>query len=74
MSLAQLIEPSIEYAERGFPVSEIIAADWSKEGELHSHDSHFARAWSLVVLFLRQHERLLPPLTCVCWTVQRSSG
>jgi gamma-glutamyltranspeptidase/glutathione hydrolase len=28
MSLAQVLAPAIEYAERGFPVSEIIAANW----------------------------------------------
>ncbi|HEU4327187.1 MAG TPA: gamma-glutamyltransferase [Roseiflexaceae bacterium] len=28
MSLAQVLAPAIEYAERGFPVSEIIAAGW----------------------------------------------
>jgi gamma-glutamyltranspeptidase/glutathione hydrolase len=28
MSLAQLLEPSIRYAEQGFPVSEVIAGQW----------------------------------------------
>jgi gamma-glutamyltranspeptidase/glutathione hydrolase len=33
--LAELLEPAILYAEEGFPVSEIIAADWrAAEGEL----------------------------------------
>ncbi len=45
MSLAQLLEPAIEYAESGFPVSEIIAADWSHQGELHAHDPHFSHAY-----------------------------
>lgn len=45
MSLARLLEPAIEYAECGFPVSQIIAADWSHHGELHTHDPHFSNAY-----------------------------
>jgi gamma-glutamyltranspeptidase/glutathione hydrolase len=29
MELAQILEPSIQYAQEGFPVSEIIARDWA---------------------------------------------
>jgi gamma-glutamyltranspeptidase/glutathione hydrolase len=32
-SLAEVLAPAIEYAERGFPVSEIIAEDWQKGAE-----------------------------------------
>ncbi len=28
MKLAQVLQPAIEYAERGFPVTDVIAADW----------------------------------------------
>ena len=28
MPLAELLEPAIEYAEEGFPVSEVIAVYW----------------------------------------------
>jgi gamma-glutamyltranspeptidase/glutathione hydrolase len=37
-SFAQLLEPSIRYAEDGFPVSEVIAGSWqAAESELASH-------------------------------------
>src|SRR5262245_63127856 len=31
MKLAQVLQPAIEYAERGFPVTDVIAADWRSE-------------------------------------------
>ena len=38
MSLAQVLAPAIEYAEHGFPVSEIIAASWWRaEPRLQAH-------------------------------------
>jgi gamma-glutamyltranspeptidase/glutathione hydrolase len=38
MSLAQVLTPAIEYAERGFPVSEIIARGWNASTEkLRAH-------------------------------------
>jgi gamma-glutamyltranspeptidase/glutathione hydrolase len=38
MSLAQVLAPAIEYAEQGFPVSEIIAASWWRaEPRLQAH-------------------------------------
>ncbi len=38
MSLAQVLAPAIDYAERGFPVSEIIARGWQNSAErLRSH-------------------------------------
>jgi len=41
MTLAQVLQPAIEYAERGFPVTEIIATDW-REGEQHKANTDFA--------------------------------
>lgn len=41
MTLAQVLQPAIEYAERGFPVTEIIATDW-QEGEQHKGNPDFA--------------------------------
>jgi gamma-glutamyltranspeptidase / glutathione hydrolase len=41
MTLAQVLQPAIEYAERGFPVTEIIATDW-REGEQHNGNADFA--------------------------------
>ncbi len=41
MTLAQVLQPAIEYAERGFPVTEIIATEW-REGEQHNGNSDFA--------------------------------
>ena len=38
MSLPQLLEPSIRYAEEGFPVSEVIAGYWRRaESKIRSH-------------------------------------
>ena len=45
MSLSQVLEPAIHYAENGFPVSEIIAADWASAGALHASDPEFVRAY-----------------------------
>ena len=41
MTLAQVLQPAIEYAERGFPVTEIIATDWL-EGVQHKGNPDFA--------------------------------
>jgi gamma-glutamyltranspeptidase/glutathione hydrolase len=41
MSLAQLLQPAIEYAERGFPVTDVIAADW-QVGLSHKDHPDFA--------------------------------
>ena len=45
MSLEQVLGPAIEYAEEGFPVSEIFAADWTRAGALHEDDPEFVRAY-----------------------------
>lgn len=41
MTLAQVLQPAIEYAERGFPVTEIIGTDWN-EGVQHKGNADFA--------------------------------
>lgn len=33
LSLAQVLQPAIEYSEKGLPVSEVIAADWDRSVE-----------------------------------------
>jgi gamma-glutamyltranspeptidase/glutathione hydrolase len=47
MSFAEVLAPAIEYAESGFPVSEIIASDWSSPAnEALFSDKEFARAYA----------------------------
>jgi gamma-glutamyltranspeptidase/glutathione hydrolase len=41
MKLAQVLQPAIEYAERGFPVTDVIAADW-QAGLSHKAEPDFA--------------------------------
>lgn len=45
MSLARVLDPAIEYAENGFPVSEIFAADWAQHGKPYEDDPEFVRAY-----------------------------
>lgn len=45
MSLEQVLAPAIDYAESGFPVSEIFAADWAQHSKPHRDDPEFARAY-----------------------------
>ncbi len=46
MKLDQVLAPAIEYAEQGFPVSEIIAAAWNADGRAAAaRDPEFARAY-----------------------------
>ncbi|HYM12535.1 MAG TPA: gamma-glutamyltransferase [Bryobacterales bacterium] len=46
MKLAQVLAPAIEYAENGFPVSEVIAWEWQKDGPAAAgRDPEFARAY-----------------------------
>ena len=45
MSLEQVLEPAIEYAENGFPVSEIFAANWARHGSWYEDDPEFVRAY-----------------------------
>lgn len=45
MSLGQVLAPAIEYAENGFPVSEIFAADWAQHSKPHRDDPHFAEEY-----------------------------
>lgn len=41
MPLAQLLQPAIEYAERGFPVTEVISQQW-QDGMQHAKNPDFA--------------------------------
>lgn len=41
MTLAQVLQPAIEYAEKGYPVTEVIATDWL-EGVQHKGNPDFA--------------------------------
>jgi gamma-glutamyltranspeptidase/glutathione hydrolase len=41
LPLAQLLQPAIEYAERGFPVTEVIGQQW-QEGIEHAKNTDFA--------------------------------
>ena len=43
MKLAQVLQPAIEYAERGFPVTDVIAADW--QTGLRKDNPHFAATY-----------------------------
>ena len=45
MSLEQVLEPAIEYAENGFPVSEIFAENWARYGAMFKDDPEFVRAY-----------------------------
>src|SRR4029453_4186603 len=44
MTLAQVLQPAIEYAERGFPVTDVIAYDW-KLVQMLPDDTDFARTF-----------------------------
>ena len=45
MSLAEVLEAPIEYAEKGFPVSEIIAANWADRAEPLAERKDFREAY-----------------------------
>jgi gamma-glutamyltranspeptidase/glutathione hydrolase len=44
MKLAQVLQPAIEYAERGFPVTDVIATDW-QVGMGFQENRDFAATW-----------------------------
>ncbi|HKC87568.1 MAG TPA: gamma-glutamyltransferase, partial [Blastocatellia bacterium] len=44
MKLAQVLQPAVEYAERGFPVTDVIAADW-QTGLSHEAQTDFAATY-----------------------------
>jgi gamma-glutamyltranspeptidase/glutathione hydrolase len=44
MKLSQVLQPAIEYAERGFPVTDVIATDW-QAGLSHRDHPDFARTY-----------------------------
>jgi gamma-glutamyltranspeptidase/glutathione hydrolase len=45
MKLADLLQPAIEYAERGFPVTEVIGRDWADEAPQHAKNPDFAKTY-----------------------------
>jgi gamma-glutamyltranspeptidase/glutathione hydrolase len=45
LKLAQILQPAIEYAEQGFPVSEIIANQWRESAPLLARDAWAARTY-----------------------------
>ena len=45
MSLEQVLEPAIQYAEQGFPVSEIFAENWASNSWQHKDDPEFVKAY-----------------------------
>ena len=47
MTLSQVLEPAIHYAEKGFPVSEATASEWARYGESYEKDSEFVRSYYL---------------------------
>jgi gamma-glutamyltranspeptidase / glutathione hydrolase len=44
MKLARVLQPAIEYAERGFPVTDVIASDW-QAGLSHKNEPDFAASF-----------------------------
>jgi gamma-glutamyltranspeptidase / glutathione hydrolase len=44
MKLTQVLQPAIDYAERGFPVTDVIANDW-QEGMKHKDEPDFAKTF-----------------------------
>ena len=45
MPLSRVLQPAIEYAEEGFPVSEIFASNWAGSGAGFADDPEFVRAY-----------------------------
>ncbi|MBI3667437.1 MAG: gamma-glutamyltransferase, partial [Acidobacteria bacterium] len=46
MKFEQVLAPAVEYAEKGFPVTEVIAANWAADGRAAAQrDPEFARAF-----------------------------
>ena len=47
LPMEQLLAPAIEYARRGFPVSEVIAGDWEQGVEIHRDWPGFLETFTL---------------------------
>ena len=47
LPMEQLLAPAIEYARRGFPVSEVIARDWEQGVEIHREWPGFLETFTL---------------------------
>lgn len=45
MKLSDLLQPAIEHAERGFPVTEVIGRDWADEAPQHAKNADFAATY-----------------------------
>jgi gamma-glutamyltranspeptidase / glutathione hydrolase len=45
MTLAQVLQPAIEYAERGFPVSEVIGTEWAANSQPYANNKEFAATY-----------------------------
>lgn len=45
MKLSQVLQPAIEYAEEGFPVSEVVAWQWGEGRQKLASDPDSARTW-----------------------------
>jgi gamma-glutamyltranspeptidase/glutathione hydrolase len=45
MTLAQVLQPAIDYAERGFPVSEVIATEWAANSRAYAQNADFAKTY-----------------------------
>ncbi len=69
MTLAEVLAPAIEYAEEGFPVSEIIANDWASKVELHGGRADFAEAYLVGGKSPRQGEVFKNP--GLAWTYRQ---
>ena len=45
MGLEEVLQPAIQYAEEGFPVSEIFASNWASAGEAFADDAEFTGSY-----------------------------
>ncbi len=73
LSMEQLLAPAIEYARRGFPVSEVIARDWKQGVEVHRGWPGFLETFTLQGLAPRTGEVFANPhLAATLETIARS--
>lgn len=47
MPVADLLAPTVQYARRGFPVSELIAYYWAMGARIHGHQPNFADTYMI---------------------------
>ena len=73
LPMEQLLAPAIEYARRGFPVSEVIARDWKQGVEIHRKWPGFLETFTLQGLAPRAGEVFANPrLAATLETIARS--